>query len=104
MAGKKERAPRYAVNIPAIMFDGTQFVTGVIENISISGALLTHAERLPDLTAQGRLRLMDLRLSLRTSGPDSIELPVKVARHDPAGFAVQFTGPSEDVRPLIGRL
>ena len=54
--------------------------------------------------AQGILRLMNLRLSLRTPGPDSIELPAKVSRHDPAGFAVQFTGPSAEVRTLIGRL
>ncbi len=104
MAGEKERARRYAVNIPAIMFDGTRILTGVVENLSSSGTLVTHASARPDVGAQGRLLLTDLRLSLRTSGPDSIELPVKVARHDPAGFAVQFTGPSEEVRTLIGRL
>ncbi len=104
MAGEKERALRYAVNIPAIMFDGTRILTGVVENISSSGALVTHAERRPDLSAQGRIRLTNLRLSLRTTGPDSIELAVKVSRHDPAGFAVQFTGSSEEVRTLIGRL
>ena len=103
MAGEKERAPRYAVNIPAIMFDGTGILTGVVENISSSGALLTHAERRPDLSAQGRIRLTNLRLSLHTTGPDAIELPAEVARHDPAGFAVQFTGATDDVRTLIKR-
>ena len=106
VAGEKferPRAPRYSVSIPAIMIDGTLLVTGVIQNISNSGALLTNASDRPEVSSQGRLRLTNLRMSLRTTGPDSIELPATVARHDPAGFAVQFTGASEDVHTLIER-
>ena len=98
-----ERAPRFAVNIPAILIDGTLLITGVIENLSSSGALLTHASERPDVSAQGKLRLTNLRVSLHTTGPDSIELPAKVTRHDPAGFAVQFTGDDDGVRVLIER-
>ncbi len=106
MAGEnreQQRAPRYSVSIPAIMIDGRIPVTGVIENISSSGALLTHASERPEVNSQGRLRLTNLRMSLRTTGPDSIELPARVARHDLAGFAVQFIGASEDVHTLIER-
>lgn len=100
---RTERAQRYEVNIPAILIDGSLPVTGVIQNISSSGALLTNASDRPQVSAQGKLRLTNLRMSLRTTGPDSVELPAKVARHDPAGFAVQFVNAHEDVRILIER-
>ncbi len=86
-----------------MLIDGTLLVTGVIQNISNSGALLTNASDRPAVSSQGRLRLTNLRMSLRTTGPDSIELPATVARHDPAGFAVHFTGATEDVQTLIER-
>ncbi len=96
-------AVRYPVSIPAMLVEGATRVTGVLDNLSTKGALVTHASERPEIGTVGKLRLTHLRQSLRTSGADSLQLTAQVVRHDPAGFAVVFLGSTQKLRELIDR-
>ena len=96
-------ALRYGISIPAMLVEGAMRVTGVVENLSTKGALVTHATDRPEIGTVGRLRLTHLRQSLRTSGADHLQLTAQVVRHDPAGFAVVFLGSTQKLRELIDR-
>ena len=96
-------AHRRPVSIPAMLVEGAVRVTGVVENLSTTGALVTNATERPEIGAVGKLRLTHLRASLRTSGLDQLRLAAQVVRHDPAGFAVVFLGGQEPIRELLNQ-
>ncbi len=99
----KRAALRYPVSVPAMLTEGALRVTGVVENLSSKGALVTHVSERPEVGTVGRLRLTNLRGSLRTSGADSLKITCQVVRHDPAGFAVVFLNGSDAVSELLDR-
>ncbi len=99
----RREALRHGVSIPAMLVEGAMRVTGVVENLSSKGALVTHVSEQPEIGTVGKLRLMQLRQSLRTSGADHLQLTAQVVRHHPGGFAVVFLSNTEQVRELIGR-
>jgi hypothetical protein len=80
-----------------------QVVTGVLENISIEGGLLTHATGNLDVGARGRARLMNLSATLRTPSQDVIEIEAEVVRRTLGGFALRFLGGTEVLRGLLER-
>ena len=86
-----------------MLVEGALRVTGVVQNLSPKGALVTNASERPEIGTVGRLRLLHLRASLRTSGADTLELGCQVVRHDPAGFAVVFLNGSDAVSGLLDR-
>ncbi len=86
-----------------MLTEGELRVTGVAQNISESGALVTNVSEVPPVTTVGRLRLLALRTSLQTPGADSLDLPVIVTRHDPRGFAIEFLQCREKVSALLNR-
>jgi len=69
---------------------------GTVRNISTSGALIEPAKPLP---------LAGTRLVLRFSfyeGSVPIDVPARVVRETPGGFAVEFLGMDERTRSLLG--
>ncbi len=99
----RRAALRYPVSIPAMLVEGAMRVTGVVQNLSPKGALVTNASDLPEVGSVGQLRLTHLRTSLRTSGADSLAVSCQVVRHDPAGFTVVFLSRSDAVSDLLDR-
>ena len=100
---ERRKALRFTAPIPAVLSEGALRVTGVIENLSQEGALLTHTSELPPVGTVGRLRLLHLQTCLRTAGPDTIDLSVQVVRHGSDGIAVEFLSSRERVRGLLER-
>ena len=94
---------RFRVNIPAVMESQGAFLTGILENISASGALLTHPTGELDVGAQGLVRLMSLNQSLHTTGADSLELRGEIVRKELGGFAVHFQGDLAELERLLTR-
>ena len=93
--GNSRKKPRINVRF------GTQFRgrrisgTGVVKNISESGALIENAE--PLLVSGGRIRL---RFSFY-DGSLPIEIGAVVVRPTDAGFGVRFTGLDARLRSLL---
>ena len=99
----KRRGRRYPLSIPVMMYEGDFRVTGMTENLSAFGALVTDVSERPDVGTIGRFRLMALRSSLHTTGPNSLELVASVVRRQADGFAVEFLGSTERLRGLLDR-
>jgi hypothetical protein len=99
----KRAKERYRVNIPAVIVSEGAFLTGILENLSASGALLTHPTGDLDVGARGTIRLMSLNESLHTTGKDSLELPGEIVRKELGGFAVHFGGDHAELERLLTR-
>ena len=102
-ADNKRAKERYRVNIPAVMESQGEFLTGIMENISATGALLTHPTGDLDVGARGLVRLMSLNQSLHTTGADSLELPGEIVRKELGGFAIHFEGDLTELERLLTR-
>ena len=96
---------RYGVSIPAMMRDagGKVLATGLVENISASGALLARATKGVEVGTTGRLRLMNLSETLRIPSQETIELEAEVVRNANAGFALRFLGATRVLEKLLER-
>ena len=102
---EKRRKRRYEVSIVAFMRDaaGEVMATGIVQNLSGSGALLTNVVGDVEVGARGRVRLMNLSQSLRTPGTDTIGLEAEVVRNTMAGFAIRFIGATHVLEELLER-
>ncbi len=102
---EKREKRRYRVSIPAMMRDATGGVlaTGVLEDVSSSGARFTNASGNLEPGTRGVLRLMDLSLALRTVSDDVIELEAEVVRKELGGYALRFLDPARDLEALLER-
>ena len=96
---------RYPVNVPAIFRakDGSVRATGVVENLSAGGALLTNATGDLEVGEAGVLRLMALSQSLRTTSRDTLELEAEVVHEGMAGVGLRFLGGTEYLVQLLDR-
>ena len=96
---------RYRVSIPAVMRTATGGVlaTGLVENLSGSGALLTNSTGDLEPGTRGILRLMNLSQTLRTPSQDTMNLEAEVVRREMGGFAVRFLGPTRPLEALLER-
>ena len=106
MKGPAERRSeqRHGVTIPAMMRDAEgNVVTGIVENVSASGALLTNVSGSIEVGATGRVRLMNLSQALRTPSHETMELDAEVVRNTMAGFGVRFLGSTQDLEALLRR-
>ena len=100
---ERRAAPRYLTSIPATLLSEGTVVTGVLENISVSGALLTHATGDLQVGATGRLRVINLGEMLRTVCQDEMDLEAEVVRSELGGFALRFPNGSETLLGLLER-
>ncbi len=101
----KREDPRVSVSIPAMLVEGAMRVTGIVENLSAKGALVTNVSERPEIGTIGKLRLTHLRESLHQlrTKQNHLELTAQVVRHHPAGFAVVFLSNQEQVARLLLR-
>ncbi len=102
---EKRAKSRFRISIPAVMRDTTGGVltTGILEDVSGSGARLTNTTGTLELGTRGILRLMDLSLALRTVSADTIELKAEVVRKEMGGYALRFLDPAQDLEELLDR-
>ena len=102
---KEKREKRYRVSIPAMMRDETGGVlaTGILEDLSGSGARLTNATGSLEAGTRGFVRLMNLSRTLRTPTQDAIELEAEVVQREMGGFALRFLGPTRELEALLER-
>ena len=96
---------RYPVNVPAMFRarDGSVRATGIVENLSAGGGLLTDATGDLKVGESGVLRLMALSQSLRTTSRDTLELESEVVHKGMAGFGLRFLGHAEYLVQLLDR-
>ena len=96
---------RYPVNVPAMFRarDGSVRATGIVENLSAGGGLLTNAAADLEVGESGVLRLMALSQSLRTTARDTLELEAEVVHRGMAGFGLHFVGEAEYLVRLLDR-
>ena len=94
---------RYSTSIPALLRGENFQSTGIVHNVSESGALVTNVTRFPPVGKQITVRLMAIQSSLRTSGPDTVNVDAMVVRHDLKCFAVRFVGGQRELRALLRR-
>ena len=96
---------RFLVSVPVLMRDATGGVlaTGVLEDVSSSGARFTNVSGNLEPGTRGVLRLMDLSLALRTVSEDTIDLEAEVVRKERGGYALRFLAPARDLEALLER-
>ena len=104
MAGSVDQRAvrRYGVAIPAIMDSEGQFLTGVLVNVSASGALMTNPGGSLEVGAQGVIRLTNLREALRTN-TESLRLEAQIVRKELGGFGIRFLGDLGELEQLLDR-
>ncbi len=100
---RETRERRYAASVPAQFRTplGEVIATGVIQNISASGALLSNCVEDLEVGTTGYLRLMNLSRGIQTPIPDSLELEAEVARNTMGGFALRFLGEPAAIAVLL---
>jgi hypothetical protein len=107
MADPSERRAhvRYPVNVPAMfrVRGGSVRATGIVENLSAGGGLLTNATGDLEVGESGVLRLMALSQSLRTTSRDTLELEAEVVHKAMDGFGLRFLGEAEYLVRLLDR-
>ncbi len=97
VASEKREHSRTRVNIGVLCSSGIERGSGVLADISLSGALIDETSLRPRLGAPVKIRF-DL------AGSDSpIELVGAVVRHTPSGFALQFATSEQIVGQLLDR-
>ena len=94
-------APRYRLSIPASYRSDAFKGTGLVHNISTSGALIKNATRLPTRGTALQIRLLALRTVLRLDGPNSLNLDAEVVRRTDTGFGVCFVGDTHEVARIL---
>ncbi len=99
---EKRGAPRYRAAIPAVMESEGQFLTGVLENVSASGALLTNPTGSLEVGARCRIRLIDLADTLRTQ-TESLSLEAEIVTKELGGFRIRFLGDLDELEQLFER-
>ncbi len=97
-------APRYRLSIPALYTNDAFTGTGVVHNMSTSGALIGNATNLPTRGARLQIRLLALRTVLRLDGPNSLSLDAEVVRRTDTGFGVRFMGDTHEVARILDRV
>ncbi len=97
-------APRYRLSIPASYRSDAFKGTGLVQNISTSGALIEDATNLPTRGTALQIRLLALRTVLRLDGPNSLNLDVEVVRRTETGFGVCFVGDTHEVARILDRV
>ncbi len=80
-----------------------KFLTGVLANLSASGALLTNPGGSLEIGEKGQIRLMDLREVLRTAGAETITLKAEVVRKEIGGYGLRFLGDRAELEALLER-
>ncbi len=101
---ERRAAPRYRLSIPASYRSEAFNGTGLVHNISTSGALIEEATRLPTQGAALQIRLLALRTILRLDGPNSLNLDSEVVRRTDTGFGVCFVGDTHEVARILDRM
>ena len=104
-SGEKRAKGRFRVSIPVVMRAATGGVlaTGLLEDLSGSGARLTNATGNLEVGTRGFVRLTNLSQTLRTPSQDAIELEAEVVRREMGGFALRFLGPTQKLEVLLER-
>ena len=99
----RRAAQRYLVSIPAIMESKGTLLTGVLENISASGALLANPTGSLEVGARGRIRLTNLRETLRTTSAETLNLGAEISRTEIRGYGIRFLGDLDELERLLKR-
>ena len=102
---ERRASVRYPVDIPAMFRarDGSVRATGIVENLSADGGLLTDATGDLEVGDAGVLRLMALSQSLHTTSRNTLELEVEVVHQGMAGFGLRSLGEAEYLVRLFRR-
>ena len=85
-----------------VMESEGQFLTGMLANLSASGALLTNPTGSLEVGARGRIRLTNLREVLRTA-TESLHLEAEIVRKELGGFGIRFLGDLDELEGLLDR-
>ena len=98
-------ALRYRLSIPALyrckLFTGT----GLVHNVSTSGALIgNNTASVPTRGTRLQIRLLALRTALRLDCPDSLNLEAEVVRRTNTDFAVCFEGDMHELARILDRV
>ena len=80
----------------------SQFLTGVLANISTSGALLTNPTGCLQVGARGGIRLLALDAVLRTN-TESLSLEAEIVTKEPRGYRIRFLGDLDEIEQLFER-
>lgn len=99
---EKRGRPRYGAGIPAVMESERQFLTGVVENLSATGALLTNPTGSLEVGARGYIKLTNLGETLRTV-TESVRLQAEIVGKQPGGFRIRFLGDQDELDRLLQR-
>ncbi len=97
-------APRFRLSIPASYRSKGFTGTGLVHNMSTSGALIGNAASVPTRGAHLQIRLLALRTVLRLDCPDSLNLDSEVVRRTNTDFAVCFVGDTHELARILDRL
>ncbi len=97
-------APRYRLSIPALYRSKLFTGTGLVHNMSTSGALIGNATNLPTQGERLQIRLLALRTVLRLDCPDSLNLDAEVVRWTNTDFAVCFEGDTHELARILDRV
>ncbi len=97
-------APRYRLSIPAWYSSNAFTGTGLVDNVSTSGALIDDATRSLTRGTALQIRLLALRTVLRLDCPDSLKLDAEVVRRTDTGFGVCFVGDTHEVAQILDRM
>ncbi len=97
-------APRYRLSIPALYRSNAFTGTGLVHNLSTSGALIGNTESVPTRGARLQIRLLALRTGLRIDGPDSLNVDAAVVRRTDMDFAVCFVGDTHELTRILDRV
>ncbi len=97
-------APRFRLSIPALYRSNAFTGTGLVHNMSTSGALIGNAEGVPTRGMALQIRLLALRTVLRLDCPDSLNLGAEVVRRRDTDFAVCFVGDTHELARILDRV
>ena len=97
-------APRYRLSIPALYTSNAFTGTGLVHDMSTSGALIGNTESVPTRGARLQIRLLALRTVLRLDCPDSLNLDAAVVRRTDTDFAVCFVGDTHELTRILDRV
>ena len=97
-------APRYRLSIPALYRNLAFTGTGLVHDMSTSGALIGNTASVPTRGTRLQIRLLALRTVLRLDCPDSLNLEAEVVRRTNTDFAVCFEGDTHDLARILDRV
>ena len=97
-------ALRYRLSIPALYMNHAFTGTGLVHNVSTSGALIGNTASVPTRGTRLQIRLLALRTVLRLDCPDSLNLEAEVVRRTNTDFAVCFEGDMHELARILDRV